>query len=85
MAAEGVVVSTLAQHQALDRQGRVSEGKAADTHTSCIQLHGTGARPAVNALGGNLLCTSEINRGKAATEQDMKTNFESVAGRGVYT
>ena len=45
MAAKGAVVYTLAQHQALVRQGRVSEGQAADTHTSWIQLHGTGVRP----------------------------------------
>ena len=79
MAAKG-----LAQHQALVRQGRVSEGQAADTHTSWIQRHGTGVRPALTALGGNFLCRSEIKRGKAA-EQDMKTNFETVVGRGVYT
>ena len=42
-------------------------------------------RPALTALGGNLLCKSEIKRGKAAPEQDMKTNFETVAGGGVYT
>ena len=76
---------TLAPHQALVRQGRVSEGQVADTHTSWIQLHGTGVRPALMALGGNLLCTSEIQRGKVAPEQDMKTNLEIVAGRGVYT
>jgi hypothetical protein len=84
MAAKGVVVYTLAQHKALVRQGRVSEGQAADTHTSWIQLHGTGVRPALAALGANLLCKSEIKRGKAAPEQDMKTNFET-AGKGVYT
>ena len=85
MAAKGAVVYTLAQHQALVRQGRVSEGQAADTHTSWIQLHGTGVRPALTALGGNFVCKSEIKRGKAAPEQDMKTNFETVVGRGVYT
>ena len=26
------------------------------------------------------MCKSEIKRGKAAPEQDMKTNFETVAG-----
>ena len=75
--------TTLAQHQALVRQDRVSEGQADDTHTTWIQLHGTGVRPALTALGGNSLCKSEIKRGKAAPEQDMKANFET-AGRGVY-
>ena len=84
-AAKGVVVYTLAQHQALVRQGRVSEGQVADTHTLWIQLHGTGVRPVFTALGGNLLCKSEDKRGKAAPEQIMKTNFETVVGRGVYT
>jgi hypothetical protein len=32
MAAKGVAVYTLAPHQALVRQGRASEGQAADTH-----------------------------------------------------
>ena len=32
-----------------------------------------------------MLCKSEIKRGKVAPEQDMKTNFETVVGRGVYT
>ena len=45
VAAKGAVVYTLAQHQALVRQDRVSEGQAADTHASCIQLHGTSVRP----------------------------------------
>ena len=85
MAAKGVVVYTLAQHRALVRQGRVSEGQAADTHTSWIQLHGTSVRPALTALGGNLLCNIEIKRGKVAPEQDMKTKFETAAGKGVYT
>ena len=69
MAAKGVVVYTLAPHQAIVRQGRASEGQAADTHTSWIQFHGTGVRPASTALGGNLLCKSEYKRGKAAPEQ----------------
>ena len=47
-------------------QGRVSEGQAADTHTSWIQLHGAGVCPSLTALGGNLLCMSEDKRGKAA-------------------
>ena len=64
MAAKGVVVYTLAQHQGLVRQRRVSEGQAADTHTSWIQLHGTGVRPASTALGGNLLCKSENQEGQ---------------------
>ena len=85
MAAKGVVVYTLALHQALVSQGRAREGQAADTHTSWIQFHGTGVRPALTALGGNLLCRSEDNKGKAAPEQNMKTNFETVVGRGVYT
>ena len=82
-AAMGVVVYTLAQHQTLVRQGRVSEGQVADTHTSWIQLHGTGVRPALTALGGNLLCNSEIKRGKVAPEQDMNPTFETAVGRGV--
>ena len=45
MAAKGGVVYTLDPHHALVRQGRVSEGQAADTHTSWIQLHGTVVRP----------------------------------------
>ncbi len=67
--------------------GRVglAKGQAADTHTSWIQLHGTGVRPALTALGGNFVCKSEIKRGKAAPEQDMNTNFETAAGGGVYT
>ena len=85
MAAKGVVVYTLAPHQALVRQGRVSEGQAADTHTSWIQLHGTGVRPALTALRGNFVCKSDIKRGNVAPEQDMKTNFETVVGRGVCT
>ena len=40
----------------------------------------------VDGLGKELFfCKSEIKRGKAAPEKDMKTNFETVAGRGVYT
>ena len=66
-------------------QGRVSEGQAADTHTSWIQFHGTGVHAALTALGGNLLCKSEDKRGKAAPEQQIKTNFETSVGRGVYT
>ena len=31
------------------------------------------------------MCKSEIKRGKAPPEQDMKTNFETAAGREVYT
>ena len=58
MAAKGAAVYTLAQRQALVRQGRVSEGQAADTHTSWIQLHGTGVCPALTALGGNFVCKS---------------------------
>ena len=85
IAAKGPVVYTLAQHQALVRQGRVSEGQAADTHTSWIQLHGTIVRPALTALGGKFVRNSEIQRGNAAPGQDMKTNFETAAGRGVYT
>ena len=34
---------------------------------------------------GNFLCTSEDKRGKAAPDQHVKTNFETVVGRGVYT
>jgi len=66
-------------------QGRASEGQAADTHTSWIQFHGTGVHAALTALGGNFLCKSEDKRGKAAPEQQIKTNFETSAGRGVYT
>ena len=61
---QGAVVYTLAQHRALVRQGRVSEGQAADTPTSWIQLHGTGVRPALTSLGGNFLCKSERRRSK---------------------
>ena len=75
---------TLAQHQALVRRGAVSEGHAANTNTSRIQLHGASVRPTLTALGGILLCKSEINRGKAAPEQVMKTNFETAAGKGIY-
>ena len=66
-------------------QGRVSEGQAADTHTSWIQFHGTGVHAALTALGGNLLCKSENKRGKAAPEQQINTNIETSVGRGVYT
>ena len=31
------------------------------------------------------MCKSEDKRGKAAPEQQIKTNFETSAGRGVYT
>ena len=41
--------------------------------------------PALTALRGNLLCKSEDKRGQAAPEQKMQINFETVAGRGVYT
>ena len=41
-------------------------------------------RPALTAWGGNLLCKSEIKKGKAA-EQDVKTNFETAPGKGAYT
>ena len=85
MAAKGAVVYTLAQHQTLVKQGRVSEGQAADTRASWIQLHGTIVRPALTALRGNFVCKREIKRGKAAPEQDMNTNFETAAGSGVYT
>ena len=61
------------------------EGQAVDTHTSWIQFHGTGVRPALTALGGNYLCKSEDKKGKAAQEPTMKSNFETAAGRGVYT
>ena len=61
------------------------EGQAADTHTSWIQFHGTGVHPALTALGGNYLCKSEDKKGKAAQEPTMKSNFETVVGRGVYT
>ena len=57
MAAKGVVVYTLAQHQAKVRQGRVSEAQAADTHTSWIQLHGAIVRPVWMALGW--ICVQE--------------------------
>ena len=40
---------------------------------------------ALTALGGNFLCKSEDKRGKAAPEQQIKTNFETSVGRGVYT
>ena len=85
MAAKGAVVYNLAPHLALVGQGRVSEGQAADTHTSWLQLHGTGVRPVLTALRGNLLYNSEDKRGKAAPEQTTKTNFETAAGKGVYT
>ena len=39
----------------------------------------------MTALGGNLLCEREDKRGKAAPGQQIKTNFETSAGRGVYT
>ena len=80
------MVYTPAPHQALVRQGRVSEGQAADTHTSWIQIHGTGVRPALTALGGNFLRKSEIMRGKAAPEQDKRSDqLETVVGGGAYT
>ena len=63
----------------------VSEGQAADTHTSWIQFHGIGARPALTALGGNLLARSEDKKGKAAQDQHMQSNFETACGRRVYT
>ena len=31
------------------------------------------------------MCKSEDKRGKAAPEQQIKTNFETSSGRGVYT
>ena len=31
------------------------------------------------------MCRSEDKRGKAAQEPTMKSNFETVVGRGVYT
>ena len=31
------------------------------------------------------MCKSEDKRGKAAPEQQIKTNFETFVGRGVYT
>ena len=67
--AKGAVVYTVAPHQALVRQNRASEGQAADTHTSWIQFHRKGVRPALTALGGNFLCKSEDKRGKAAPAQ----------------
>ena len=82
MAAKGAVVYTLAQHQALVRQGRVSEGQAADTHTSWIQLHGTGVHPVLTALGGNLLCKSEDKRGKAAPEQTNEDQLRDCCWQG---
>ena len=72
MAAKGAVVYPLAPHQALVKQGRASEGQAADTHTSWIQLHGTNVRPVLTALGGNLVCKSKDKKGKAALEQKQK-------------
>ena len=39
----------------------------------------------VDGLGRNLLCKSEDEMGKAAPEQQMNTNFETAAGKGVYT
>ena len=39
----------------------------------------------LTALGMNLLCKSEYKRGKAAPEPKTNTNFDTVAGRGVYT
>ena len=61
------------------------EGQAVDTHTSWIQFHGTSVHPTLTALGGNYLCKSEDKKGKAAQEPTMKSNFETVVGRGVYT
>ena len=41
--------------------------------------------PALTALGGNFLARSESKKGKAAQENQIKSNFETACGRGVYT
>ena len=79
---QGAVVYTLAQHQALVRQGRVSEGQAADTHTSWIQLHGTGVHPALTALGGNLLCKGERQEGQGGARAKHEDQLRDCCWQG---
>ena len=87
MAAKGAVVYTLAHHQALFSQGRVSEAQAAEpTHHGSNSMGQACARaPSVEGLWRELVVQERNQEGQGGAEQDVKTNFETVAGRGVYT
>ena len=81
MAAKGAGVYTLAPHQALVR---ARARPSIPTHHGSNSM-GQARTPTLMALGGNYLCKSEDKKGKAAQEPTMKSNFETAAGRGVYT